>query len=80
MTLRVKSYKSGPAPVVSRRFYSAQIVQEFERNKVANVVGVGQCSDTGAAILLFGVGLSRVSPPTRDKALALLLKKFQTRN
>ena len=51
---------------------------EFERNKVANGLGVGQCSDTGAAILFFGVGLSRVSPPTKDKAL--LLKKFQTRN
>ena len=34
---------------------------EFERNKVANVVGVGQGSDTGAATLLFGVGLNGVS-------------------
>src|SRR6266576_2906470 len=34
----------------NRRFAS----DEFARNKVANVVGVRQCSDTGATILLLG--------------------------
>ena len=58
--------------------FNQRTIDEFQRNKVANVVDVRWRSDASGAILLFGVGLNRVSPPTRDKAL--LLKKFQPRN